>query len=300
MSETMRYDISEDLKNEIRDDVKASNEFTESQIEDVVIGDLIELRSELWFEQKMVDTLYRKEYKNYLKLCNWNFNCVPFVKLQEIKESIISRGLFGNESLYSSPSKLKSVIYKIYSIHLDLTKNSEFANVLKWVIDWIWDIITDNSEQYGMIFKDFWWFLVGFWMTIWDIVKNGRSFVEESIKDTIKKFWYLEEYMINYKSLDRYSVDWQYEFWLKLSPLIFDVFKNFLSNNGWSSEFTSLVKPGWVAGKKEILKSVAGVLVNVTQETCKNLSGDDSDILLAQKMNGLISWVPWIGITGCR
>ena len=190
-------DIWENLKNEIRDDVRWDE--SQEKIEEMVISDLSDLKRDLWFEQKMVDTLYRKEYKDFLKSKQWNGYSLPFDRLQSIKESVILRDITANESLYSSPNMLMNIMYKISGIDLDLTKNSQLKNIVKWMID----EMLSTVNMYADILKD--------------ISGVTRSFVQFLKNISIEDFFdYWKSMGYDIWTLDLSSILWQYKFWRRI------------------------------------------------------------------------------------
>lgn len=210
MVESISYsDISESLKGEIRDDIKASDKLTELWIENKVIWDLSELKNELWFEQQMVDTLYRWEYKNFLKLQYWNTNSNPFDRLWNIKESIILRGIEWNKSIYSNPDLFSKMLYKIGSIDLDLTKNSKIQNIIKWIMDeLIYSFFFSTPAMVGNILKN-----------PYGVIKNFAN-TNVFIKVISNTLSYLSTMGNDIFDANLSSVSWQYMLWKRITEAV--------------------------------------------------------------------------------
>ncbi len=216
--EVNSYDISENLKNEVKSDIKGEKE---KEVEAIVMGDLSDLKSELWFEQKMVDILYRKEYKDFLKSEQRNWNSLSHQQLKSIKESIILRDMTTNKSLYSSPSKLMRVMYNVTSVDQDLTKNSKMQNIIKWVID----ELLSFPEMMISICKD----LSGFWHSFVLFFKNNlRKYVK-----------HIEYELVNFPMINLSVFEWQYNFW----KLIGTTLKTVVAS--WARTITSALQ-SWI------------------------------------------------------
>ena len=127
------WEISERLKNEVREDVIWKKE---AEVEAKVISMLQEIKDQVMLEDEYVHDLYRKEFKAKLKEKEHTWIWDTFKKLNNIKLWIIERELNKRKGEILEPNRVtKNVIYPVCGISMDINKNWKVLNVMKGVID---------------------------------------------------------------------------------------------------------------------------------------------------------------------
>ena len=123
------WEISERLKNEVREDVIWKKE---AEVEAKVISMLQEIKDQVMLEDEYVHDLYRKEFKAKLKEKEHTWIWDTFKKLNNIKLWIIERELNKRKGEILEPNRVtKNVIYPVCGISMDINKNWKVSNVIK-------------------------------------------------------------------------------------------------------------------------------------------------------------------------
>lgn len=110
------------LKTEIESDVRGS---AEQMVEEHALNSLKEIKNKLKLDDEYITTLYKAEFKTYLKSKSFeNWNLAPeIIKINNIKLEIIKKWLEKNKEQLSDPNRVtRRILYPIWNISADISK----------------------------------------------------------------------------------------------------------------------------------------------------------------------------------
>lgn len=158
------------LKTEIESDVRGS---AEQMVEEHALNSLKEIKNKLKLDDEYITTLYKAEFKTYLKSKSFeNWNLAPeIIKINNIKLEIIKKWLEKNKEQLSDPNRVtRRILYPIWNISTDISNNGPTKNIIKGIIDELMAIpdmaimILKNPKEFGM--------------GLWEMIKNPGTMLK--------------------------------------------------------------------------------------------------------------------------
>lgn len=166
------------ITTEVKNDVKGN---AERIVEEQTLNSLKEIKDKLKYDNDYLSTLYKAEFKNFLKRKSFESKNIgpDIIKLNNIKLGIIKRGLEKNKENLQKPNWVtRKIIYPACNISPDISKNSQMGNIMKGVIDELMAI----PDVLLMIVKD----PLAFGKGLWEMIKKPgeiRKTLKEAFTD---------------------------------------------------------------------------------------------------------------------